>query len=208
MKLKPGTPGPCLLILLFLTAGGCTLFNAGQQPKTRFYMLSSLASPGKAAQPLALRPHAALGVGPVSLPPYLDRRNIIIRNSRGEFELAELCQWAEPMQDMFARVTADNLSVLLGTDRVILFPWRSSMPVDYQLTVQVAQFDGILAEQVVLRAHWQVFTGDGKRMMESGYNVLEETVEDGSVEALVAAESRAAERLSRKIAEAVARLAK
>jgi uncharacterized lipoprotein YmbA len=208
MKLKPGAARPCLLILLFLTAGGCSLFNPGQQPKTRFYLLSSLALSGKGAQPLAMLPHTALGIGPVRLPPYLDRRNIIVRSSGSEFELVELSQWAEPMQDMFARVAADNLSILLGTNRVILFPWRSSMPVDYQVTIQAAQFDGRLGEQAVLRAHWQVFTGDGKRLIESGYSAFEDKVEDGSVEALVAAESRAAERFSREIAAAIVRLAK
>jgi uncharacterized lipoprotein YmbA len=208
MKLRPGTAEICILILIFLAVGGCTLFSAGQQPQTRFYMLSSLASCDKPAQPLAMLPHVALGIGPVRPAPYLDRRNIIVRNSRSEFELVELSQWAEPMQDMFARVMADNLSVLLGTNRVFLFPWRSSMPVDYQVTLQVAQFDGTLGEQVVLRAHWQVFTGDGKKLMESGYSVLEDKVEDGSVEALVAAGSRVVERLSRAVAETIARLAK
>ena len=97
-------------------------FSAGQRPQTRFFMLSSLASCNKPAQPLAMLPHVALGIGPVRPAPYPDRRNIIVRNSRSEFELVELSQWAEPVQDMFARVTADNLSVLLGTNRVVLFP--------------------------------------------------------------------------------------
>jgi uncharacterized lipoprotein YmbA len=208
MKFRPGTAGTCILILLFLAVGGCTFFSAGQRPQTRFYMLSSLASCDQPAQPLAMLPHVALGIGPVRPAPYLDRRNIIVRNSRSEFELVELSQWAEPLQDMFARVTADNLSVLLGTNRVVLFPWRSSMPVDYQVTLQVAQFDGLLGEQVVLRAHWQVFTGDGIKLMDSGYSVIEDKVEDGSIEALVAAGSRAAERLSQAIAKAIARLAR
>lgn len=207
MSLRRPAAGTCLVILLFLTAGGCSLFKAGQQPQTRFYLLSSLASPGKAVQPLAVLPGLTLGIGPVRLPPYLDRRNIIVRSNASEFELVELSQWAEPVQDMFARVTADNLSVLLGTNRVILFPWRSSMPVDYQVTVQTAQFDGRLGEQVVLRAHWQVFTGDGKKLLDSGYSVFEDKVEDGSVEAFVAAGSRVLERLSRAMAVAIARLA-
>ena len=208
MKLKPGATGICLLIMLLMTAGGCSLFNAGQQPKTRFYLLSSLASSGKGAQPLAVLPHAALGIGPVRLPPYLDRRNIVARSSGSEFELVELSQWGEPLQDMVARVMADNLSILLGTNRVILFPWRSSIPVDYQVTIQAAQFDGLLGERVDLRAHWQVFTGDGKKLMDSGYSAFEDKAEDGSVDALVAAESRTVERLSRAVAEAIARLAK
>jgi hypothetical protein len=208
MKFRPGPAGTCILILISLAVGGCTLFSAGQRPQTRFFMLSSLASSDQPAQPLAMLPHVALGIGPVRPAPYLDRRNIIVRSSRSEFELVELSQWAEPVQDMFARVTADNLSVLLGTNRVFLFPWRSSMPVDYQVTLQVAQFDGLPGEQVVLRAHWQVFTGDGNKLMKSGFSVIEDKVEDGSIEALVAAGSRVVERLSRAVAEAIAVLAK
>jgi hypothetical protein len=192
-------------ILIFF---GCSFLSSGPQPKTHFYMLSSMASSGKTVQPIGMLPRATIGIGPVRLPEYLDRRNIIVRNSRNEFELAELSQWAEPMADMFSRAVADNLSILLGTNRIIQFPWRSSMPVDYQLTIQVAQFDGILGEQVVLRAHWQVFTGDGKRLLDFGYSILEEKVADTSIDALVTAESSAAERFSREVAAAIVRLAK
>jgi len=208
MKFKPHAVGLCILLLAALIAGGCSLLNPGPQPKTRFFMLSSLDSSGKAVQPLATFPQVSIGIGPIRLPEYLDRRDIIVRNSRNEFELAEDSQWAEPMGDTFARVLADNLSVLLGTYRITRFPWRSSMPVDYQLTIQVAQFDGILGDQVVLRAHWQVFTGDGKKLLDSGYSVFREKAEDKTIDALVTAESRAAESFSREIAAAIVRLAK
>jgi uncharacterized protein len=208
MKPKIHATRLCILFLAVLIPGGCSLLNPGPQPKTRFFMLSSPALSGKPIQPLATLPQVAIGIGPVRLPEYLDRRNIIVRNSRNEFELAEDSQWAEPMGDTFARVLADNLSVLLGTHRITQFPWRPSMPVDYQLTVQVAQFDGILGEQAVLRAHWQVFTGDGKKLLDSGYSVFREKAEDPSIDALVSAESRAAESFSREVAVAIVRLAK
>lgn len=208
MRFKPHAVGLSILILAVLIAGGCSLLNPGPQPKTRFYMLSSLASSGKAVQPLATLPQVALGIGPIRLPEYLDRRNIIVRNSRNEFELAEDSQWTEPMGDTVSRVLADNLSVLLGTYRITQFPWRSSMPVGYQLTIQVAQFDGVLGAQAVLRAHWQVFTGDGKKLLDSGYSVFGEKSEDKSIDALVTAQSRAAESFSREVAAAILRLAK
>ena len=198
----------CILLPAMLIFCGCSLFSSGPQPKTRFFMLSSPATSGKSVQPLATYPQATIGIGPVRLPEYLDRRNIIVRNSRNEFELAELSQWAEPMADMFSRAVADNLSILLGTNRIIQFPWRSSMPVDYQLTIQVAQFDGTLGEQVVLRAHWQVFTGDGKKLLDFASSVIEEKMENQTIDALVTAESRAAERFSREIAAAIVSLAK
>ena len=167
-----------------------------------------LAASGKTVQPLATLPQVAIGIGPIRLPEYLDRRNIIVRNSRNEFELAEVSQWAEPMGDTFARVLADNLSVLLGTHRITQFPWRSSMPIDYQLMIQVAQFDGMLGEQAVLRAHWQVFTGDGKKLLDFASSVIEEKMENQTIDALVTAESRAADRFSREVAAAIVRLAK
>ena len=208
MKSKPHVARRCMLLLAVLIAGGCSLFNPGPQPKTRFFMLSSLASAGKAVQPLATFPQVAIGIGPIRLPEYLDRRNIIVRNSRNEFELAEDFQWAEPMGDTVSRVIADNLSVLLGTHRITQFPWRSSMPIDYQLIIQVAQFDGMLGEQAVLRAHWQVFTGDGKKLLDFASSVIEEKMENQTIDALVTAESRAADRFSREVAAAIVRLAK
>jgi uncharacterized lipoprotein YmbA len=204
---------PCAALLSILMAstllsGGCSLLTPGPQPKTRFFMLDSLSAGGKPVQPLAALPQVAIGVGPIRLPEYLDRRDIIVRTSRNEFELAELNQWAEPLGDTFARVLSDNLSILLGSDKVVAFPWRSAIPVDYQVAVQVLQLDGLPGETVALRARWQVLSGDGKRLQDYSYSIYEEKVERPTIDALVTAESRAVERLSREIAAAVARLAK
>ncbi len=200
-----------LLAGLVLALGACTLFAPGAQPRTRFYMLSPLAPPGTAAEAPARMPQLAIGIGPVRIvriPEYLDRRNLIVRSRQNEYEIVELAQWAEPLADTFGRVLADNLSVLLGTRRVVQFPWRPAVPVDYQLAVQVVQFDGSLDEQVVLRAQWQLFAGEGKKLMDFGYSVIEEKIAEPTIEALVAAKSRAAERFSREIAAAMRRLAR
>ena len=204
---------PCAALLSILMAstllsGGCSLLSPGQQPKTRFFMLNPLSSSDQSAQPLASLPQVAIGVGPIRLPEYLDRRDIIVRTSRNEFELAELNQWAEPLSDTFARVLSDNLSILLGSDKVVIFPWRSAVPVDYQLVMQVLQLDGRPGETVVLRTRWQVFSSDGKKLHEYSYSVYEEKVEHETIDAMVTAESRSVEHLSREIAATIARLAK
>ena len=202
-------PIACLgaLALGFVLAG-CAILNPGPQPKTRFFMLSAVEPGPAASQSAGSASAGVIGVGPVRIPEYLDRRTIVLRNSRNEFEVAEVSQWAEPLGDTFARVLADNLSVLLDTRRVTLFPWRPAMPIERQVAVQVAQFDGMLGGAVVLRAHWQVLAGDGKRMLDSGYTAVAETAQDATIDALVSAQSRAAERFSRDIAAAIARLPK
>jgi len=197
-----------LLAGLVLVLCACTPFAPGPQPRTRFYMLSALAPSGTAAEAPARMPQLAIGIGPVRIPEYLDRRNLIVRNSINEYEIVELAQWAEPLADTLGRVLADNLSVLLGTQRIVQFPWRPAIPVDCQLTLQVVQFDGSLAEQVVLRAQWQLFAVEGKKLLDFGYSVIEEKIAEPTIEALVAAKSRAAERFSREIAAAMRRLAR
>ena len=197
-----------LLAGLVLVLGACTLLAPGPQPRTRYYMLSPLAPTGPAAGAGAGLAQPAIGIGPVRIPEYLDRRNLVVRGRQNEVEIMDLAQWAEPLADTFGRVLADNLSALLGTRRMVQFPWRPSIPVDYQLAVQVVQLDGSLEGQVVLRAYWQLFAGEGKKLLDFGYSVIEEMIPEPSVEALVAAKNRAVERFSREIAAAVGRLAR
>ena len=83
----------------------------------------------------------ALGIGPVALPDYLDRPEIVTRSSGNELSLADFDQWAGRLEDNFTRVLAENLSSILETDRVSLYPWKSSTPVDFQVTVEVSRFE-------------------------------------------------------------------
>ncbi len=207
MKTKTTAAARCVLMGLALLICACSLIGTGQRPIPRLYVLSSLAASDPPVEPAARRPQIAIGIGPVRLAEYLDRRNIILRNSHNGIELVELAQWAEPLSESFARAMTDNLSVLLGTYRIFHFPWRSAVPIDYQVAFHVVQFDGRPQEQVLLRAHWQVFTGDGQTLLDSGHALIRETVADPSVEALVAAHSRAVAQLSREVAAVIAKRA-
>ena len=77
-------------------------------------------------------------MGPVLLPAHLDRPQIVTRASENRLVLAEFHKWGEPLNTNFARVLAEDLAVLLATERVAVFPWRRAVPVDYQLEVRVA----------------------------------------------------------------------
>ena len=94
----------CVLALLgvaLLALSGCA-----SSPPTRLYVVPSLTDTAT-APPLA--PHdLTLGVGPVTLPPYLDRPQIVTRAGRARLILAEFDQWAAPLQDTVARVLAEN----------------------------------------------------------------------------------------------------
>ena len=60
------------------------------------------------------------------------------------------------MKDNFTNVLADNLGVLLSTERIYLYPWRLSVPIDYQVILDIVRCDGRLGETVWLEVRWSI----------------------------------------------------
>src|SRR5512135_2395711 len=110
-----GYPGiarlPCLGLLLAFLIGGCV-----GSPPTKLYTLTALGAPAAETRPEATP--AVVAVGPVVLPDYIDRPQIITRKSAYQLELAAYDHWAAPMYDMVPRVLAEDLASRLPSDRV------------------------------------------------------------------------------------------
>jgi uncharacterized lipoprotein YmbA len=100
----------------------------------------------------------------VTLPPYLDWAQIVTRTSRAKLTLADFDQWAAPLQDTIPRVLVENLSLLIPTERVVLHPWSRAIDPDYQVTVEVLQFDRGPGSQVALAARWSLLDRDAKAL--------------------------------------------
>lgn len=187
------TAGRGLIVL------ACTIALAacGSTPPVKYYLLSAV----RGAAPAAggnFPGDRSISVGPVALPEYLDRPQIVIRGSINRLEFADGHRWAEPLTDNFARVLRENLSLLLGTERVQ--PHSLSARGDYQLLVQVLRFDRQDDGAVSLAARWSVVARDGAVLLaprRSGFKVAPSGTD---VEALVAAQSEALADLSREIA--------
>jgi len=65
------------------------LSGFAKTPPTRFYVLPVLTGAETAALSSGVKPDLTIGVGPVTLPPYLDRPQIVTRASRAKLELGE-----------------------------------------------------------------------------------------------------------------------
>jgi hypothetical protein len=186
---------------------GCALVGGGTQQPTQNYVLSSLYSDETQPSAVADLPDIGILVGPIRMALYLDRSDIVIRDSQNKIRLADFSQWAGPLQENFSRVLAENLSILLSTDKVGIFPGTRAMSFDFNVTVNVTQFDGIPGDKADLRARWSVLDNNREKVLYEKHTVLSQTTENDSLEALIAAESRALADLSREIAEAIQTLA-
>jgi uncharacterized protein len=149
---------PCGVALLVLS--GCL----GSTPPTQFYLMPPLTSGDTASPASAGQRDLTLAVGPVTVPTYLDRPQIVTRTSRAKLTLADFEQWAGPLADTTARVLSEDLALLIPTERVVLYPWPRNIDPDYQISVEVLQFERGPGSQVVLVARWSLLDRDGKEL--------------------------------------------
>jgi uncharacterized lipoprotein YmbA len=158
--------------------------------------------PGAETAPSAVPRGLTLGVGPVTLPSYLDRAQIVTRASHARLVLGEFDQWAAPLQNVITRALAENLSLLIPTDRVLLHPWARTTEPDYQVTVDVLQFDAGPSGEVVLAARWRLLSTDEKELIMRQARFTAAVGGQG-YEATVLAMGRTLEALSQDMAAAL-----
>lgn len=146
-----------------------------------------------------------VGVGPIELPQYLDRPQIVSRASPNRLETSELHQWAEPLKTGVARVLVVAIGRRLDTNRVYIVPRRIRTALDYRVEIDIGRFDGAIGQGATLAARWSLFRGDGASPSLTQVSVIEEPVRGDGYPELVAAHTRAAERLGTDIATAIER---
>jgi uncharacterized lipoprotein YmbA len=176
--------------ILVATAASCATAPA------RFYTLSSAATAGDA--PAA---HYTIIVGPVSVPPAVDRPEFVVQVAPNRVDIDEFNRWAAPLGDGIARAVAGDLAVLLGTSDVAVAPLANFDP-QYRVTMSVQRLDMVAGQSVSLDVVWAVRrSADGQT--RSGRTALRETVDGTDFDALVAAHSRALAAVSADIAAAI-----
>jgi len=177
--------------------------GCGTSQPSHFYLLRTV-SPASVSGLSETKPSSlSFGLGPVTLPKYLDRPQIVTKAGAHEVELAEFHKWAEPLSENVSHVLAENLSALLSTDRILQYPWSGSTPVDYQIVVDVLQFDGTMAREAVLVARWSLRGDAEKELFMQKTSRFSEVLRSGEYEELVEAMSRMLASLSEEIAAAI-----
>ena len=183
--------------LLAILVAGC----AGSPP-SNLYTLSAIGTAASESQsPQA--PPAVIAIGPVSLPDYLDRPQIVTRQSAYELELAANDRWAAPLYDMLPRVLVEDLALRLPSDRIVSFPEIGDASFDYRVAVQVSRFDVDVAGEAALATRWQLYARSAPRALLVADDTLQRRVEGRGFDAYAASLSAALADLGDRIAQGV-----
>ena len=183
--------------------GGCGAFAPTADP-SRFYILGALPEADLAADKTTavVKANFSVGIGPIELPGYLDRQQIATRTSANRLSYSETDRWAAPLAESFSRVLGQNFFQLLNPARVIQFPWQSSDVPDYQVKIEVLQFEGNSTQEAWLMAHWSV-SDRNKKILVGQRSQLKRRAVSQTIEDSVKALSETVGDLSREIANSL-----
>ena len=192
------------LLVLFMAVlmAGC-----GSSPTpVEFYTLNSLNGIPQQANPADAAQNIAIGIGPVKIPKILDRPQIVTRTGPNTIKVDEFHRWAGPLGTEIAQVLAENISLLLATDQVAVYPWDVDFKPDYRIALDIRYFEGQLGENVFLDVVWRVSGRESQEILATKASVINEPLSVPDYETLVAAKSQALAQLSREIAQEIRKL--
>ncbi|MGD8881780.1 MAG: PqiC family protein [Desulfobacterales bacterium] len=184
-----------------------TLLLAGcgsSSQRVEFYTLNPLTGIQAKANTPVTDQKLSIGVGPVEIPEILDRPQIVTRSGPNKLNIDEFNRWAGRLDESFAGVLAQNISLLLATDQVAVYPWQTDFKPRYRIALKIRYFEGQWGKDVLLEALWSVSGQQSQRTSTVRKSVINEPLPpEPDYEALVAAHSRAIAQLSREIVKEI-----
>ena len=187
--------GALLLTALCLT--GCLDLPKQSTPIT-FWVLGPVAEMATGAEQAR-----SMLVGPVSLPDYLNRAEVMHRAGDHQLTVEHFDHWGDSLAEQIPRVLSEDLMRLAPGMIAASFPTYGVSNADYQLVVNVLAFEVDADGDVQLLADWKLNVVGSANVLAHRVARLHEPAGDRSVAEIVAAMSRALGALARDVAGAL-----
>ena len=101
-----------------------------------------------------------IGLGPIRLPEYLDRFQMVVAVSENKYKLIDGHRWAEKLDQNISLALFKTLPAQLGTDRMIRYPWPQRPGVDFQIKIDILELNIDEKGQSQLIVQWSIKSKD------------------------------------------------
>jgi hypothetical protein len=145
-------------------------------------------------------PVASVGLGPVTLPPYLSRPEVASRLGPEQIAYSANDRWAGPLDELTVQALSEELRARLPAREVLHWPWPLGAPPDVTASVEFLRFEADAAGGATIQARWTVSARG--RAPAAGETRLHEGGAPGDVPGSVAALGRALGALAADLAAA------
>lgn len=188
---------------IMLIVGVVVVSGCARSPSSKFYLLSALPQSVATVSGEQISGPVVL-IRPLNFPDYIDRPQIVVRENNFELHFSETHRWAEPLQDSFLRVLAENLEARIAPGRVVLYGEMMPGQPNYQLFVDILRLDADrTGRQVILKVNWTLSEGTGKKLFRSLTSEFSVPLANDNYETIAAAHSQAVAAFAQRVADAV-----
>ena len=149
-----------IAIVVAAACASCSFWKPRADP-TMFYVLTQAASP-PAASPAGCAAARVVGLGPIRLPEYLDRSQLVTRVAANQLRISEFERWAEPLGDAFASTLRQDLAATLPSDAIVVYPWNAPTHPDVEIAIDVLRFERVSDRAVEVAARWTIRDATGQ----------------------------------------------
>ena len=156
-----------------------SLLTACATPSSNFYTLESQSLPFATAN-TAIAKKRLIGIGPLSLPALVERRQIVTRTENNGIQIAEFDLWAAPLKDNVLAVLSKNVGTLQPNAIVRAYPWNAFGDVDYRVIVDISRFDTQLGKSANLEASWAIMEEKNHTIVSNGQANIKQPLNDAS----------------------------
>ena len=187
---------------LSLGLSGC--ISIPNSPMPRFYALSALDR----TEVIKDSPKMIIGIGPVKIPEYMDRPQIVTEDKDKMLHFAQFDRWGESLDLGLARLIREDLTVMFPGTKLTLYPWNPSIDVKYQVLIEVVQLDNEFDRDMSFVVQWTVIDLQSSKIVIIKRSEFHQPIVPPNYSGLAKTLSTACASLSNQIAEELSLLEK
>lgn len=150
-----------MLVMSAAILAGCSV-GAPSTP-THFYVLQNADESFLSSMKIPTSSTLQVGIGPIEIPGYADRAQIVTVAANSKMNIADFEHWAEPIQNNIERILVSNIAGLISDKQVYPYPAsfqpnRDSIQVSLEIRDMIQTDTGL----VRLAVSWNI-----KRTMDN-----------------------------------------
>jgi uncharacterized lipoprotein YmbA len=136
---------------------------AAREALPQFYLLT----PSRPDDPRSRGGGPSVYVQRVQVPGYLAKNSLVMLRAGNQVDYAQSAKWAEPLDQGVARMVAEGLNRAARVRATAFTPAGPPGASAYSVEIRLQRFEGTDAGEVVLAAHYDVFSASGTEPIAS-----------------------------------------
>ena len=121
-----------------------------------FYRLSADVGLKQNAKSAVKSKEVIVGLGPIRIPEYLNRPQIMVAISDNQYSISEEHRWAENLDQNILLALYKVLPAQLNTDHVLRYPWSQRQDINYQVSIDILDLTINPQGQSQFIAQWSI----------------------------------------------------